>query len=134
MMLQRLPATSHSRPALARTVSLRSSFDLSELAAEEWMQYGVCAETDPDVFFPEQGESAKPGKRICEGCPVIGECLEFAMNHGERFGIWGGLTDRERRQLRWADRGGKGPHAFRPNGHGTACRCSDCDQYRKRSA
>ena len=60
----------------------------------------LCAQTDPEAFFPEKGGSTRDAKRICSSCDVRGECLEYALNNDERFGIWGGLSERERRKLK----------------------------------
>ncbi|QJD50354.1 WhiB family transcription factor [Mycobacterium phage MarkPhew] len=61
----------------------------------------LCAQTDPEVFFPEKGQSAQPAKRICGGCPILDECLDHALAcEHEVFGIWGGLTQRDRRDIR----------------------------------
>ena len=60
---------------------------------------GLCAQTDPELFFPEKGGSTRDAKRICARCDVQAECLEYALAMGERFGIWGGLSERERRGL-----------------------------------
>jgi WhiB family redox-sensing transcriptional regulator len=65
-----------------------------------WKAKGNCVGVDPDLFFPSRGETADPAKRVCQGCVVRDECLEFAMSNGEKFGIWGGLSERERRRLR----------------------------------
>jgi WhiB family transcriptional regulator, redox-sensing transcriptional regulator len=67
---------------------------------EAWRLDALCAETDPEAFFPEKGGSTRDAKRVCTGCPVRAECLEFALANDERFGIWGGLSERERRRLR----------------------------------
>ena len=67
---------------------------------ESWRLEGLCAETDPEAFFPEKGGSTRDAKRVCAGCPVRMECLEYALGNDERFGIWGGLSERERRRLR----------------------------------
>ena len=71
-------------------------------AAEEadWQERALCAQTDPEAFFPEKGGSTREAKRICSGCEVRAECLDYALAHDERFGIWGGLSERERRRLR----------------------------------
>ncbi|MGQ0573505.1 MAG: WhiB family transcriptional regulator [Pseudonocardia sp.] len=69
-------------------------------AEEEWQERALCAQTDPEAFFPEKGGSTREAKRICSGCDVRAECLEYALAHDERFGIWGGLSERERRRLR----------------------------------
>src|SRR5688572_3295909 len=69
-------------------------------ADESWRLSALCAETDPEAFFPEKGGSTREAKRVCVGCEVRAECLEFALTNDERFGIWGGLSERERRRLR----------------------------------
>jgi WhiB family redox-sensing transcriptional regulator len=66
----------------------------------EWQERALCAQTDPEAFFPEKGGSTREAKRICSGCEVRAECLDYALAHDERFGIWGGLSERERRRLR----------------------------------
>jgi WhiB family redox-sensing transcriptional regulator len=68
----------------------------------EWQERALCAQTDPEAFFPEKGGSTREAKRICSGCDVRAECLDYALAHDERFGIWGGLSERERRRLRRA--------------------------------
>ena len=65
-----------------------------------WQEEALCAQTDPEAFFPEKGGSTREAKRICVGCEVKSECLEYALGHDERFGIWGGLSERERRRLK----------------------------------
>ena len=65
-----------------------------------WQEHALCAETDPEAFFPEKGGSTREAKKICTGCDVRAECLEYALTMDERFGIWGGLSERERRRLR----------------------------------
>ncbi|MCL4449452.1 MAG: WhiB family transcriptional regulator [Actinobacteria bacterium] len=57
---------------------------------------------EPDLFFPERGASTREAKAVCRGCIVRGECLEYALKNGERFGIWGGTSERERRRIRRA--------------------------------
>lgn len=67
---------------------------------EEWKAEGACHDHDPDVFFPERGEDVDAAKRICAGCTVRRECLTYALTTPrEKFGIWGGLSGRERRTL-----------------------------------
>ena len=65
-----------------------------------WQERALCAQTDPEAFFPEKGGSTREAKKVCLGCDVRGECLEYALAHDERFGIWGGLSERERRRLK----------------------------------
>ena len=70
--------------------------------AEElgWQERALCAQTDPEAFFPEKGGSTREAKRVCLTCDVRDECLQYALGHDERFGIWGGLSERERRKLK----------------------------------
>ncbi len=71
----------------------------------EWADQGLCATSPkPDLWFPERGASTAEAKAICRACPVQGECLSYAVNNGEKFGIWGGKSERERRRLRRAAR------------------------------
>ncbi len=67
---------------------------------ESWMDLGLCTQTDPEAFFPERGGSARAAKRVCASCPVQEQCLEYALRNDERFGVWGGLSERERRRLK----------------------------------
>jgi len=64
-----------------------------------WWFEGVCAQTDPEVFFPEKGGSVREAKAVCARCPVRAQCLAHALAHGERFGVWGGFSEPERRRL-----------------------------------
>ena len=65
-----------------------------------WQTDALCAQTDPEAFFPEKGGSTRDAKKICASCEVRNQCLEYALKNDERFGIWGGLSERERRKLR----------------------------------
>jgi WhiB family transcriptional regulator, redox-sensing transcriptional regulator len=65
-----------------------------------WQTDSLCAQTDPEAFFPEKGGSTRDAKKICASCEVRAHCLEYALQNDERFGIWGGLSERERRKLR----------------------------------
>jgi WhiB family redox-sensing transcriptional regulator len=65
-----------------------------------WQSDSLCAQTDPEAFFPEKGGSTRDAKKICASCEVRVHCLEYALENDERFGIWGGLSERERRKLR----------------------------------
>ncbi|NDK88063.1 WhiB family transcriptional regulator [Gordonia desulfuricans] len=74
--------------------------ELFDTVEEQWQDRALCAQTDPEAFFPEKGGSTREAKRICSGCEVKAECLEYALANDERFGIWGGLSERERRRLK----------------------------------
>ena len=65
-----------------------------------WHDRANCKGANADLFFPERGASTRTAKSICRECPVRAECLEFALSSGEKFGIWGGLSERERRRVR----------------------------------
>lgn len=65
-----------------------------------WQDRALCAQTDPEAFFPEKGGSTREAKKVCLSCPVRAECLDYALGNDERFGIWGGLSERERRKLK----------------------------------
>ncbi len=67
---------------------------------ETWMESALCAQTDPEAFFPDKGGSTRNAKNVCASCEVRAQCLAYALEHGERYGIWGGLSERERRALR----------------------------------
>jgi WhiB family redox-sensing transcriptional regulator len=68
--------------------------------ALSWQADALCSQTDPEAFFPEKGGSTRDAKKICSGCDVKAQCLEYALANDERFGIWGGLSERERRKLK----------------------------------
>jgi WhiB family redox-sensing transcriptional regulator len=65
-----------------------------------WQDKANCKGADADLFFPERGASTRKAKTICAACQVRVECLEFALMESEKFGIWGGLSERERRRIR----------------------------------
>jgi WhiB family transcriptional regulator, redox-sensing transcriptional regulator len=67
-----------------------------------WQTQANCMGVDPDLFFPERGASTREAKEVCRGCVVREDCLEFALANGEKFGIWGGMSERERRRVRRA--------------------------------
>lgn len=78
---------------------LRALGEADELS---WQRQANCMGVDPDLFFPERGASTREAKEVCRGCVVREECLEYALENSEKFGIWGGLSERERRRLRRA--------------------------------
>jgi len=66
----------------------------------EWVSQALCAQTDPEAFFPEKGGSTRAAKQVCAECAVRAECLAWALDRGEHYGIWGGTSEQERRALR----------------------------------
>jgi len=77
-----------------------------------WQEDALCAQTDPENFHPDKGGSTREAKAVCAACFVQAECLDWALSTNERFGIWGGHSERERRAL----------------SNGTVTTCPDCDQ------
>ncbi len=77
---------------------------------ESWRDSALCAQTDPELFFPEKWGSAAPAMQVCAQCPVRAECLQWALAYDVRFGIWGGLTEDQRQEIRQA------PGADSPSG------------------
>ncbi|ASK64930.1 transcription factor WhiB [Brachybacterium avium] len=85
----------------------RAELSLLDVAGQDsddaeltWQERALCAQTDPEAFFPEKGGSTREAKKVCVSCEVRAECLEYALENDERFGIWGGLSERERRKLK----------------------------------
>ena len=76
--------------------------DMDDARGLSWQDRALCAQTDPEAFFPEKGGSTREAKKVCRTCDVRAECLEYALEHDERFGIWGGMSERERRRLKRA--------------------------------
>lgn len=87
-------------------------FEFLGIHLPDWMSNGLCAQADPDAWFPEKGGSTREAKRLCNGrtaddggptrrppCPVREQCLRWALDHEERYGIWGGVSERDRRRL-----------------------------------
>jgi Transcription factor WhiB len=82
-----------------RLPQYRNLADPARFAAR-WWQLAACHDVDLNVFFPERGEPAGPARQVCAACPVREPCLEYALSNRITHGIWGGLTERERRPLR----------------------------------
>lgn len=74
--------------------------DIPKLAATHpWMEDALCVQVDHDMFYPEKGEPTRHAKAVCAACPVRETCLQYALDNHERYGVWGGLSERERRKL-----------------------------------
>jgi WhiB family redox-sensing transcriptional regulator len=81
----------------------RVPVDVQALIGEldrDWQFRANCMGVDPELFFPERGSSTREAKEVCRGCVVRDDCLDFAIANGEKFGIWGGMSERERRRVR----------------------------------
>lgn len=95
--------TSHEAPV----TTLQKSNELGALVTGdqidiEWQELALCSQTDPEAFFPGKGLSTQEAKQVCSSCDVKDECLIYALKGDERFGIWGGTSERERRLLKRA--------------------------------
>ena len=103
----------------------------SESENTDWMELGLCRQTDPEIFFPEKGGSSADAKRVCLGCDVRAECLAYALAHNEPFGIWGALSARERNGLSKVIQGGGEPTCIRcGEPHGGSPKRKYCDTCR----
>ena len=105
----------------------------------DWTALAACQFTDPEVFFPEKGGSVQAPKRVCQGCEVRAECLDYAVENGERWGIWGGLTERERRPLlaaRWpgTERCAAGCHPLAGDNLLPGGKCLACSEGSRKAA
>jgi WhiB family redox-sensing transcriptional regulator len=79
------------------TAGTRELQILADVREMGWADQALCAETDPEAYFPEKGGSNREAKKVCRRCEVRPECLGYALEHDEKHGIWGGLSERERR-------------------------------------
>lgn len=76
----------------------------------DWYADAVCASVGDDYWFPEKGGTTRHAMKVCATCPVASLCLEWALNNGERYGVWGGMSEKDRRKL------------------GSRRRCRNCDK------
>lgn len=103
-----MTATDHPNEVPSQT-EVESPTDLARLLARllddrpSWRSLAACRGMDPELFFPGRGEDLAPIRAVCRSCPVAGPCLEDGMY--EKQGVWGGLSERERRGLRPSRRG-----------------------------
>jgi WhiB family transcriptional regulator, redox-sensing transcriptional regulator len=88
--------------------------DATAAARQPWTRHALCAQIDPDIFFSDSVGQIEQAKDICRECPVQKECLSYALQMREEFGVWGGLDRDERRRLLRRNRTG------RPYGTGAA--------------
>ena len=65
----------------------------------DWMEEGKCKDLNPSIFFPSDGVGVQVAQKICAGCPVVDECLEYALVERVDHGVWGGKSERERRRI-----------------------------------
>lgn len=72
---------------------------LLDLEERPWAAYAACRNTDPDLFFPGPDADTSAAVRICLGCPVLAECRDWALDTRVKYGVWGAMTERDRRRL-----------------------------------
>ena len=65
-----------------------------------WFEQAACQGRDTDLFFPGRGQPVGPAKRVCQTCPVIADCLAYALTHEIKEGVWGGTSENQRRFMR----------------------------------
>lgn len=96
-----LDAPRTSTPAPAAQNLMQGIFDLGYGTGGDlsWMEDALCAQTDPDIFYPEKGGSTTPATSVCANCTVRSECLDYAVTNDIRHGIWGGTSDNDRKRM-----------------------------------
>lgn len=77
-----------------------TGLEVQPVSKSSWEIDAVCATADPESWFPERGGSSSTAKKICSGCPVRRPCLMYSLEADERFGVWGGYSERERRIIK----------------------------------
>lgn len=70
-----------------------------DLKEQEWQKEGLCRGIEPEVFFPVAEEDAWRAKEICNACPVKEPCLVASLRNRERYGVWGGVSEKERQDM-----------------------------------
>lgn len=85
---------SGATPSLIEVILYANMVDM------DWQDTAFCKGANSDLFFPERGASTRAAKAMCRACSVRKECLEFAIASGQKSGIWGGFSERERRRIR----------------------------------
>lgn len=72
---------------------------MGEFDTAPWMRWAACKGEDADLFFPDRGQSLAPAREFCDRCPVQNTCLEYALTHKLKHGVWGGHSEASRRQI-----------------------------------
>jgi WhiB family redox-sensing transcriptional regulator len=97
-------AASSGNRAVPRVRNNSREDDFSTIASDPmktlvWRQRAACRGVEPDIFYPLTDEDAVAAKSVCAQCSVRQACLEYALTHREKEGVWGGATERERRRI-----------------------------------
>ena len=89
-------------PALAPRLFAVTEGKTSKPLFDPWYQHAACKDADTNLFFPQRGEKIlTAAMALCAVCEVKAECLQYALDAGERIGVYGGTTGADRRRLRW---------------------------------
>ena len=87
---------------IARTIPRKVAFEQPNVEVPAWFTDALCAQVDQDGFYPDKGGSTANAKATCARCVVREQCLEYALANDERYGIWGGTSEGDRRKIRRA--------------------------------
>ena len=107
------PLPSGSSVVLSMVIGGVHTADINTDDPNAWKIDALCSTTDPDSFFPEKGGSTREVKKVCDHCPVVDDCLEYALAAEERYGIWGGKSARERRKILYQRKGKTWPDSWK---------------------
>jgi WhiB family redox-sensing transcriptional regulator len=80
-------------------VTTLTVYGLADILNEAWRDQAFCREIDPELMYPVTAAGYRQARKICAGCPVIDDCREHALDHWEQWGVWGGMSEEERRQV-----------------------------------
>lgn len=82
-------------------VDVLAGLEVPPVPVPDWTG-ALCAQADPEAWFPARGSTVRPAVRVCRACPIEADCLEWALATDQRFGVWGGQSERSLRKLRKA--------------------------------
>lgn len=103
-----------------------------QLEPTPWASQAACKGSDPELWFPERGDSTRPAVAICETCPVKSACLDYALRWNITSGVWGGKTARQRQSIRVRTHPARPRRLLPPHGttarYAKDCRCDECTQ------
>lgn len=96
------------------------------LETTPWMDRAACAGSHLGFWFPTQGRNIEPARAVCATCFVRSDCLEYAVRWDIRFGVWGGLSERQRRHLKRSDPARVRAAHETVTKYARGCRCQGC--------
>lgn len=94
-----MPVLRNAEFRLAADYQVGSSPGAALADSLEWQDRALCLQGNPEAFYPTEQREVGAAKRVCRSCKVITECLDYALAHNEVYGVWGGLSEAERRRL-----------------------------------